>query len=229
MFRLLTDRKYDTARIWSNRVLRKVAPLFSGKVANVSGWDDRDKEGSFYREYFTGNSSYQLTNYPGHCGFADRPGEVELDLTGELPESLVNRFDVVFNHTTFEHVFEVRKAFANFCAMTRDAAIVVVPFSQVQHESDSWGDFWRFTPTCLRRLFEENGLEVVYEAESGDRNAAVYLLFVGVRNPDKHERRLPSYQPIGIAGGWIGASVLVSGFQYLKNKLRVIFTGTNEN
>jgi len=224
MFRLFTDRKFDSARIWSNKELRKVAPVFSGEIANVSGWDDRDKEGSTYREYFTGHSNYQLTNYPGYRGFAGRPGEIELDLTADLPGDLRRSFDVVYNHTTLEHIFEVRTAFSNLCEMTSDVAIVIVPFSQVQHESESFGDYWRFTPTCLRSMFEENGLKVVYEAESPDRDAAVYLLFIGSRHPEKYEGKFPPGKRIDIAGGWIGASICVSGYQYLRNKLATVMS-----
>jgi len=220
MFRFLVDRKYHSARVWSNEVLRSIAPVFSGDVANVSGWDDRDKEGGSYKDYFTGHRTYNLTNYPGHYGFANRPGEIALDLTAELPQDLLRRFDVVYNHTTLEHVFEVRKAFSNLCAMTRDVVIVVVPFSQVQHESESYGDFWRFTPTCVRELFTENGLEIVYEAESPNRNSAIYLLFVGSRNPERQTENLPPFKNVEIAGAWIGASILVSGIQYVKEKLR---------
>lgn len=229
MFRFLVDRKYDRARIWSNDVLRKIAPVFSGDVVNVSGWDDRDKEGGSYREYFVGHSTYQITNYPGYRGFAGRPGETALDLTSELPDGLRHKFDVVYNHTTLEHIFDVRKAFANLCAMTRDVAIVVVPFSQVQHESESFGDYWRFTPSCLRELFAENDLDVVFEAESRDRNAAVYLLFVGSRNPERYRHRFPSYRKIETAGSWIGASFLVSCYQYVLNKVRKSVGRANEN
>ena len=205
---MFVDRKYHVARRWSNLVLRKIAPLFTGEVVNVSGWEDRDKEGGTYAEYFTAKTAYFRTNYSGHYGFQGDNGEIGLDLTADLPESLKGRFDVVFNHTTLEHVFEVRKAFANLCAMSRDAVIVVVPFSQIQHESDSYGDYWRLTPSCLRKLFEENGLTVVYEAESPAKNAAVYLLFVGSRLPKRYELRMPPYRPIKIAGHWIGRRLL---------------------
>ena len=228
MFGFLIDKKYDRARMWSNDVLREIAPIFSGEIANVSGWDDRDKEGGHYADYFTGKTEYYVTNYSGHNGYTGKPGEIPLDLTVELPSELCHRYDVVFNHTTFEHILEVRKAFANFCSMTRDAAIVVVPFSQVQHESESWGDYWRFTPTCLRHLFAENGLEVVYESESQDKGGAVYLLFVGSRNPERYAERLPKFQRIEVAGAWIGASVLVSGYQYVKNRLQKSASGTRE-
>lgn len=46
---MLTDRKHIIVRKWSNRVLERLAPAFSGEVVNVSGWDDRDKEGKCYR------------------------------------------------------------------------------------------------------------------------------------------------------------------------------------
>jgi len=91
----------------------------------------------------------------------------------------------VFNHTTLEHIFDIRKAFENLCNMTKDVSIVVVPFSQVQHETESYKDYWRFTPSCMREMFRENGLEVIYEAESKDKKAAIYLLFVASRNPQK--------------------------------------------
>ena len=220
MFQIFVDRKYHSARKWSNRVLRVVAPVFSGEIANVSGWDDRDKEGGCYKDYFAGQVNYTLTNFSGYSGFSDRQGEIELDLTADLPKSLLGRFDVVYNHTTLEHIFEVRKAFANLCAMTRDVVIVVVPFSQVQHESESYGDFWRFTPTCMRELFAENGLDVVYEAESPQQNAAIYLLFVASRHPESYLGKLPDYEKIRLAGSWMGASLWVSGIQYLRNRTR---------
>jgi hypothetical protein len=201
---LLTDRRFRLARIWSNEELARIAPLFEGEVVNVSAWQDSDKVSRRYRDYFNRAASYATTNYAGFRGYAGREGEFELDLTGELPEGLRARFDVVFNHTTLEHVFEVRRAFANLCAMSRDVVIVVVPFAQVQHESESWKDFWRFTPTCLRELYRENGLRVVYEAANSPRNAAIYLLFVGARRAEKWRERLPAFTPIATAGSRIG-------------------------
>ncbi|HMR77731.1 MAG TPA: hypothetical protein PKD61_21630 [Polyangiaceae bacterium] len=217
---MLIDKKFLAARYWSNQEIAKLAPLFDGSVVNVSGWDDRDKQGSRYREYFTNASEYHRTNYTGHRGFAGDADEVELDLTSELPRELSRRYDVVFNHTTLEHIYEVRTAFANMCAMSRDVVIVVVPFSQVQHESDSYGDYWRFTPSCMRKLMDENGLEVIYESESPVRNAAIYLMCVGARNPDKHRRRMPRHETIRAAGNWIGASLIVSTMQFVSHRTR---------
>jgi hypothetical protein len=90
-----------------------------------------------------------------------------------LPQELVERFDVVFCHTVFEHIFEISKAFEKFCAMSKDVAIAIVPFAQVQHEEkESYMDYWRFTPTCPRKLFEANGMTSVYESITPRKSAA---------------------------------------------------------
>lgn len=225
---MLTDRMYLLARKWSNRELRKVGPVFAGEVANVSGWDDRDKEGGRYESYFPGATSYTRTNYGGYRGFQGDSGEILLDLTQDLPQELHARFDVVFNHTTLEHIFDVTKAFSNLCAMTRDAVVLVVPFSQVQHESESFADFWRFTPTCIRELFRANGLQVIYESESPHKNAAIYLFFAASRFPLRYQNKLSSPRPIRRAGSWIGASLLVSGVQFMTHRAKQLLKAGEE-
>ncbi|NLZ06795.1 MAG: hypothetical protein GXY19_16640 [Phycisphaerae bacterium] len=219
---MFTDRMYRLARHWSNRELATLAPLFHGDVVNVSAWDDRDKEGGYYKDYFTNASSYSYTNYRGYRGFQGLPGEYTLDLTDKVPGELKCRFDVVFNHTTLEHLFEVRKAFANLCELSRDVIIVIVPFAQVQHESDDWKDYWRFTPTCLRRLCDENGLTVIYEAQSPHRNSAVYLLAIGARCPDRWEGRLPMHEPVPMAGRWIGITLFSLARQAVLSGLKKV-------
>ena len=198
---------FRLARVWSNQQLATFASVFTGDVVNVSAWDDRDKQGGHYKDYFVNASSYSCTNHTGYRGFQGNPNEYLLDLTGDVPKNLVRRFDVVLNHTTLEHIFEVRQAFATLCELSRDVVIVVVPFAQVQHESDDYGDFWRFTPTCMRRLFEENGLTVVYEAESPHEQSAVYLLFAGARNPASWTGRLPHTARLCNSGQWIGQAL----------------------
>ncbi len=200
------DRQFQIARRWSNRELRKLAPLFTGDIVNVSAWDDRDKEGGYYKDYFTQKSGYYYTNYAGERGLQGQNNEYFLDLTADLPDELKHRFDVVFNHTTLEHVFEVRKAFQNLCLASKDIAIVVVPFCQKMHGKDMYEDFWRLTPTCLRYLFRENNFEVVYEAQSPYRDAAIYLLFVASRDPEKWQPLMPTYQKIKQCGDWIGTT-----------------------
>jgi hypothetical protein len=201
----MIDRKFKIARIWSNQELKKIAPLFTGDIVNVSAWDDRDKEGEYYQNYFTQKDRYYYTNFYGERGFqGNNENEYFLDLTQDLPDQLKKRFDVVFNHTTLEHIFDVKKAFENLCLASKDILIIVVPFCQKMHGKDKYEDFWRFTPTCLRYLFQENGFEVIYESQSPYENAAIYLFFVGSRHPEKWQSLKSRYQEIKQCGDWIG-------------------------
>lgn len=216
---MLRDRQFRIARIWSNKVMKQLASLFSGDCVNVSAWDDRDKEGGHYKDYFVNVSSYQYTNYKGTRGLQQQENEYFLDLSNDLPNELRERFDVAFNHTTLEHVFDVQKAFSNICNMSKDIVIIVVPFSQTQHETDSYKDFWRFTPSCLREMFRKNGLEVIYEAESKYKNAAIYLLFVGSRHPEDWKDKMPKFELIKEAGNWIGFRWSSKIYQALKRRI----------
>ncbi|MHC4074937.1 MAG: hypothetical protein ACYSRZ_00785 [Planctomycetota bacterium] len=199
--------------------MKKLVSLFLGEIVNVSAWDDRDKEGGYYKDYFTNASGYYYTNYTGSRGLQRQENEYFVDLTNDLPNELRERFDVAFNHTTLEHVFDVQKAFSNICNMSKDIVIIVVPFSQTQHETDSFKDFWRFTPSCLREMFRKNELEVIYEAESKYKNAAIYLLFVGSRHPKRWKGKMPKSEPIREAGDWIGFRWSSKIYQALKQRV----------
>ena len=156
------DRVFRLPRVWSNRELLKFAKLFKGDVANISGWTDEDKEGAYYKDYFSNVSSYSITNYIEEArGFQGKENEVFLDLTAELPNELINKFDVVFNQTVLEHIYEVNLAVKNLCSMTKDIAIVVVPFLQEMHAN--YGDYWRFTPLAMKNLFNENDISLNFE------------------------------------------------------------------
>ena len=204
--RWFANRSFRVPRLWSNEELRRVCQIFGGTVVNVSAWRDEDKEGGHYRDYFPTATRYYTTNYEGIRGTAEDDGQTNfaLDLSAPLPDKMCGRFDVVFNHTTLEHVFEMRQAFRNLCLMSRDVVIVVVPFAQEMHSTESFGDFWRFTPQGVRALFAENGLTTIYEATSPQRNAGVYLLSIGSLHPQRWQSRLPAWQPVRKVGEWIG-------------------------
>jgi hypothetical protein len=224
----LRERSFRLARKWSNQELRKISHLFAGDIVNVSAGENIDKEGRTYDEYFTNKTGYFTTNYhPGAFrGYQGRPNEYLLDLEGDIPDELSGRFDVVFNHTVLEHVFDVRAAFSNLCRLSRDVVIIVVPFVQEQHDTTGYNDFWRFAPNGLRHLFRDNGLSVIYESCNYDQDAAVYLFFVGSRQPEKWQEHMPTYQPITDAGSWIGSSKLLENataresFKQLRRALR---------
>lgn len=194
--KLFEDRKFKLPRAWSNDEIRKFASHFTGDVVNASAWQDRDKQGSFYQDYFVNADNYFKTNYEADAmGFQGDENEVFLDLTAKLPKELNQKFDLVFNHTVLEHIFEVDKAFENLCNMSCDAVMLTVPFLQQMHAE--YGDYWRFTPTCLQKMFEKNGFTPVYLSYNGELSASVYIFVIAVRTPEKWQGKIENNCPDG--------------------------------
>ena len=178
------EKKFRAARIWSNVELKKISKLFAGDIINVSGWKDEDKQGGVYREYFSNAASYTVSNFGGERGY--QGNEIYIDLEAELPTELCAKYDVVFNHTTLEHVFNMQIAFKNLCEMSKDVVIIVVPFMQEMHFiENSFKDYWRFTPYAITSLFESNGMKTVYMAGDTSKDHSIYLLAVGSKHPQK--------------------------------------------
>lgn len=200
------DKKFRLPRIWSNSELKKISHLFHENVINVSAGENIDKEGSTYDKYFYNALEFWTSNYsPGSFrGFSGQNMELLIDLETDLPNELINNFQVVFNHTTLEHVFNVFKAFENLCKLSKDVVILIVPFAQEQHENSGYLDYWRFTPTCIRKLFEINNYQTIYEAANNDFNTSTYLFFIASKNPQNWLNKMPSYSKIQCAANWIG-------------------------
>lgn len=178
------DNRFRIPRIWSNQELKKFAHLFKGDIVNVSAWTDEDKEGEFYKNYFINANNYFLTNFDkDKRGWQGLEGEIFLDLEKNLKKNLNYRFDVVFNHTTLEHIFKVDVAFKNLCLMSKDIVILVVPFLQEFH--GNYGDYWRFTPQLIEKLFLNNGLELLYISFNEKPLTSVYVFAIASRNVKK--------------------------------------------
>lgn len=201
--KLIYEGVFRRPRLWSNEELKQVAHLFSGSVVNVSGWRDLDKNvgyrqyilgdydgGTEYESYFENADEYYITNYPedDDRGSSKKTNEIQLDLEKKLPEDLIQRFDVVYNHTTLEHVLDVFQAFENLCAMSSDVVIITVPFIQRVHDyQGSYEDYWRLTPFAIDRLFEENGFTVLYRSSNSSISSSIYYFYIATRNPNKWE------------------------------------------
>ena len=181
---LFVDRIHRIPRIWSNQELKKFSHLFKGDVVNVSGWRDIDKEGLHYKDYFRNAKNYTITNFKADMrGYQGFKNEVFLDLESDLSPELNQRFDVVFNHTTLEHIYSVKKAFSNLCGMSKDIVIVVLPFLQPYHST--YGDYWRFTPLAIKRLFEDNQFTLLYQKFNNHRRSSVYIFSIASKVPEK--------------------------------------------
>ena len=180
-------RNETRPRDWSNAELRRFTALFDGPVINVSGWRDEDKIGGHYRDYFPAAASYAVSNYRGESGITGAAGEVFIDLEADLPPELVGQYQVAFNHTVLEHVFDIKKAIANICALSHDTVILVTPFlQQVHYIEGSFGDWWRPTPMCIERLLAEQGFLVVHQSSNDNPWYVVYVVTIACRNPEKY-------------------------------------------
>ena len=216
------DRRFRKPRIWSNRELEKFSPLFEGKVINVSAWRDEDKEGSFYERYFSSAESYVKSNYNGARGLTDGdPESIEVDLVQPIDPKLISRFDVVFNHTTLEHVFDFRTAFGNLCRLSKDIVILVVPFIQEQH--GGYGDYWRFTPTGIKKLFAEEGFTTVYLSFNDVRKQSIYVFAIGSRRPENwmsiwDPSRVDSATLDGVGGKFLCDSLPIQVLKFFRKK-----------
>lgn len=213
----MSERQFRLARQWSNRQLREIGHLFSGDVVNVSGWLDEDKEGSSYRDYFPNARSYSVTNMSGYRGHQGGKREILLDLESDLPADLIGQFDIVLNHTTLEHIFDVQKAITNLCLLSRDVVIIVVPFMQVEHYGHDFLDYWRFTLPSLRRSYEANGLSVIYESANTSKNASIYVISVGSRYPGRWKDELPLFNASYPLGSNLGSTFLTRLLRQVKN------------
>ena len=224
------DRVFRLPRVWSNRELSKFAHLFKGDIANVSGWKDIDKEGKCYKDYFFNADSYCITNYKSEArGFQNFENEIFLDLTVPLSNDLIHKFDVVFNHTVLEHIFDIQTAFKNLCLMTKDIAIVVVPFLQEMHAD--YGDYWRFTPLTMDILFRENSMEMMYCSFNSHKNASVYLFCIASKDKSKWLDSIPQQKshedPFrdGNHQNWVGCHAInnskkITVFERILNKIK---------
>jgi len=80
------------------------------------------------------------------------------DFNQPLPTSLANRFSVVHDGGTIEHVFNIPQAFKNCMEMVR----VGGHFIQVNEANNFMGHgFWQFCPELIYRIFSrENGFQI---------------------------------------------------------------------
>ena len=67
--------------------------------------------------------------------------------------------------------------------MSKNTIIVVVPFLQQYHAD--YGDYWRFTPTCLVKLASKNGFNAKFITWNDNFSASTYVVMVAVRDGNK--------------------------------------------
>tara|TARA_B100000989_G_scaffold281508_1_gene245806 strand:+ start:2884 stop:3564 length:681 start_codon:yes stop_codon:yes gene_type:complete len=186
---IFVDNKFRKPRLWSNFELKKFADKFYGQVINVSGWNDSDKAGSLYKNYFLNCENYSISNWSYSQRGQERKLEKNqymIDLEVDLDPGLFGKFEVVFNHTTLEHIFDINKSFKNLCKLSSDTVILVLPFIQEQHTTIDFEDYWRFTPQVIKKLFERNNFKLTYINANDSDNCSIYIFAIGCSNNSKN-------------------------------------------
>jgi len=180
------------ARQFSNRILKNYLPCFSGDIINVSGCEDADKNGDYYRNYYKCWRRYVISNIGGVHGTAiNVPEAIELiylDLEEPIKTNLFQKFDVVFTHTVLEHIYNFPQALQNLVDLSRDVIVIVIPFVQSVHYTESYNDYVRLTPHYLKKYFENKGFTVLLSTANGQPFSDVYVVFIVTRYPDKHKK-----------------------------------------
>lgn len=205
------DKELANPRFFSNHMLRKYADNFEGSIINVSGWDDRDFEGGFYKGYFKKSLSYIVSNAPEEdkgLGSMKESAveEIGIDLMNPIGKDLIGKYDVVFNHTTLEHILDVQGAFKNLCDLSRDAVIIVVPSVQNIHIK-GYGDFWRMTTMGVAKMFLKNGFEPLVIKANDQPFAPIYCFAIGVRDAKKYENKIIKDLDLEMGAALYGSSL----------------------
>jgi hypothetical protein len=204
---IVTEGVFRKPRLRTNLILKRFAPYFEGSIVNVSASSDSDKNcslidyyfgnydaGARYQTYFTNASKYLLTNYPNDETkfYLNGDESVLLDLEADLADELKQKFDLVFNHTVLEHVFDIFTAFKNLCLLSSDVVILIVPQCQQIHDYQrGYADYWRFTPFSIDKLFAINNFTVLYRETTYGFSESQYLFYIASRNPDRWRNQFP--------------------------------------
>lgn len=177
-------------RSWSNREIKRIGKLFTGDVVNISAEMDSDKGGDVYSNYFPNARSYTITNYKkNNKNFLN---EKVLDLSVPYNGS-IGYYDLVFNHTVIEHIFESSVAIDNLCKLSHDCVLTIVPFIQCLHWREGiYRDYWRYSPFALQEEFRIRGFKTLYMTWNQNTPLMnVYIFHLASKNPERYTNIFP--------------------------------------
>ncbi len=165
-----------------------------GPVYEFGAYQVEGQEGfADVRSFFPGRS------YVG-CDFREGPGvdRVE-DVTDiSLPDNVAG---TVICLETFEHVFEVRRAFDEVFRILRPGGLFILtsPFNFRIHGYPD--DYWRITPSCLRRMLSPYDGRVV--GSQGHSSFPHTVMSVAIKTPAPVDFESRSDRLIRAYHGWL--------------------------
>lgn len=115
----------------------------------------------------------------------DKTSKFESNLVyGDLTNKISipsNKFDVFICTQTLNFIFEVEAAIESIFSLLKKngvGLITVASLTQIsRYDADRWGDFWRFTPQGIQKLFSDKfGEDCVELMVYGNSYSAIHLL-----------------------------------------------------
>lgn len=101
---------------------------------------------------FSGNQSLDYSNFEG--------ASIQFDLnSGEIPDSLRESFDVIYDGGTIEHIFHLPNAFKSLVSMLKPGGRLIHLNPSSNHLEHS---FFMFSPTFFHDYYTANNFEINY-------------------------------------------------------------------
>jgi SAM-dependent methyltransferase len=134
----------------SNQWLRRQCMGIQGDVLSIGSESDSDRQGDFYRNYFSMASSYTTSEVSPKFG-CDLICDVR-----SMPQIADSRYDCIICNGVLEHVDDYRAGLAEMTRILKNGGILLlgVPFRQAIHMGPH--DFWRFTEFGVRYLLKDD-------------------------------------------------------------------------
>lgn len=158
--RSLVSEPRRLSNIWLNKACKPI----TGRVLSIGSGNDRDGQGSFYKNYFPQASSYTTSEYPiqGNCNLC-------LDVQ-DMSSLTDDSYDCIFCSGVLEHVHNFYKALDEITrVLSKDGILLLgLPFNQAIHMPPH--DYWRFTKHGILYLLEERYAIIEIEEIGGAPN-----------------------------------------------------------
>ncbi|MDB2411949.1 hypothetical protein N9W31_00695 [Litoricolaceae bacterium] len=178
----IEDKIFRSPRLVSNLIFERFIDVFGtniSTVVNISGWEDSDKDGRRYFDYFKQIKlkKYDISNVGGYRGAVSQNQLcIDLDDRSFLAEPF---YDLVFCHTVLEHVFDLFNAVRILSDLSSRFVFCVVPHVQQSHSTEDFGDYWRFNKEGIERLFLNQGITSWVSLYAERNGSSSYLCFIG--------------------------------------------------
>ncbi len=141
------DRGTPVDRYYIEHFLSTNSSFIKGRVLEIA-------ESTYSKKYGHGVTSFEVLHVDEHAPNATIIGD--LTNVSSLPEEIIDCFICT---QTLNFIYDVRAAITGIHKLLKPggvALITVACLTQIsRYDSDRWGDFWRFTPMSIHRLFQE--------------------------------------------------------------------------